>query len=199
MKCKLEVVTRLSEMGAVANESDHLGREPIHFALLQSVEMAELLLREEGVTLDGRDKFGRHALHFAVQSRRLDVVKFVLHERPRFLNEPDIHGWTPLLWALRSPSPICVQMTEDQLKDILELLINQGASKFVKGTGTKNEFWTPVKLASYSGLDVLEIVRPSPEELNRCDDEFKDLWYEECERHGTHRLTAYCDICLAVE
>ncbi|KAL6692898.1 ankyrin repeat-containing domain protein [Trichoderma pleuroticola] len=200
MNCKLEVVTRLLEMGAVANESDHLGREPIHFALLQSVDMAELLLREEGVTLDGRDKIGRHALHFAVQSRRLDVIKFVLHERPQFVNEPDIHGWTPLLWALRSLSPICVRMSvsEDQLKDILELLINGGASKFVKGKGANNEFWTPVKLASYHGLDVLEMVRPSPEELKRCDDEFKDLWYEECDRHGTDRPTAYCDLCLAV-
>ncbi|KAK4069687.1 uncharacterized protein Triagg1_6817 [Trichoderma aggressivum f. europaeum] len=197
MKCKPEVVTRLLEMGAVANDSDHLGREPIHFALLQSVEMAELLLREKGVTLDGKDKIGRHALHFAVQSRRLDVVKFVLRERPQFLNEPDIHGWTPLLWALRSLSPICVPMSEDQLKDILELLINQGASKFVKGKGAHDEFWTPVKLASYSGLDVLDILRPSPEELKRCDDESKDLWYEECDRRGTYRRTAYCDVCLA--
>ncbi|ETS03744.1 ankyrin [Trichoderma reesei RUT C-30] len=194
------IVSRLLKMGVDANDVDHLGREPIHFALLQSVETAQLLLREEGVTLDGEDRLGRHALHFAVQSQRSDIVEFILRERPHLVNKPDIHGWTPLLWALRAPPTFCSSTTPDQLKQMLTLLLNSGASKFVKGDGADGEVWTPARLASYRGLseDVLELVTPDEGELGQRQEFDRDIWTEACGRQGQFQATVYCHMCLAV-
>lgn len=200
LKCQPSIVSRLLKMGVDANDVDHLGREPIHFALLQSVETAQLLLREEGVTLDGEDRLGRHALHFAVQSQRSDIVEFILRERPHLVNKPDIHGWTPLLWALRAPPTFCSSTTPDQLKQMLTLLLNSGASKFVKGDGADGEVWTPARLASYRGLseDVLELVTPDEGELGQRQEFDRDIWTEACGRQGQFQATVYCHMCLAV-
>ncbi|KAH0499664.1 hypothetical protein TgHK011_006841 [Trichoderma gracile] len=192
MKCQPNIVKRLLKMGVAANDVDHLGREPIHFALLQSVETAQLLLREEGVTLDGEDTLGRHALHFAVQSQRLEIVEFILRERPLLVNKPDIHGWTPLLWALRAPPTFRGSATLGQLKQVLTLLLNSGAGKFVKGDGADGEVWTPARLASYRDLsaDVLELVTPNEGELGQCQDLDRDIWAEACGRQGRFQSTA---------
>ncbi|KAL6895353.1 ankyrin repeat-containing domain protein [Trichoderma longibrachiatum] len=198
MNSQPAIAARLLKMGVVANDLDHLGRQPIHHALLQSVEMAQLLLREEGVTLDGEDRLGRHALHFAVQSRRPEIVEFVLQKRPFLVNKPDIHGWTPLLWAIRPPPMFCEPRTDDQLKTVLALLLANGARKLVRGDGADGEVWTPVRLASYCNLkaDVLDLVTPSADELRELHEDDGDLWTETCNRQG--KLSdIYCDICLA--
>ncbi|OTA01672.1 hypothetical protein A9Z42_0020010 [Trichoderma parareesei] len=189
MKCEPAIATRLLEMGVVADNCDHLGRQPIHHALLQSVEMAQLLLREEGVTLDGEDKLGRHALHFAVQSRRPEVVEFVLRKRPFLVNKPDIHGWTPLLWAIRPPPLFSNRTTDDQLNEVLKLLLAHGARKLVRGDGADGEVWTPVRLASYCNLDadVLDLVTPSQDELGELQQDDGDQWTEACNRQGYGR------------
>ncbi|KAL6859564.1 ankyrin [Trichoderma novae-zelandiae] len=198
MKCQPAIVTRLLKMGVAANDVDHLGRQPIHFALLQSVEMAQLLLREKGVTLDGEDILGRHALHFAAQSQRLEVVEFVLRERPLLVNKPDIHGWTPLLWAIRPPPPFLA--AHDRLKDVLKLLLDGGASKFVKGIGADGEVWTPVRFASYGNMsaDVQQLVTPSENELGQRHENDGDIWAAACDRQGKLNTGTWCDICLVV-
>ncbi|KAL7815642.1 ankyrin repeat-containing domain protein [Trichoderma gracile] len=192
MKCQPSIVARLLKMGVTANDVDHLGREPIQLALLQSLETAQLLLREEGVTLDGEDALGRHALHFAVQSQRLDIVEFILRERPLLVDKPDIQSWTPLLWALRAPPTFRGSATLGQLKQVLTLLLNSGASKFVKGDGADGEVWTPARLASYRDLsaDVLELVTPNEGELGQCQDLDRDIWVEACGRQGRFQSTA---------
>ena len=79
-----EIMRLLLGHGAVLDVKDHVDRTPLHFALFRTREHVELLL-DKGADLDAVDVLDRNALHLAVLSGRLDLVRFVLSERPGFV------------------------------------------------------------------------------------------------------------------
>lgn len=79
-----EIMRLLLGHGAVLDVKDHVDRTPLHFALFRTREHVELLL-DKGANLDAVDVLDRNALHLAVLSGRLDLVRFVLSERPGFV------------------------------------------------------------------------------------------------------------------
>ncbi len=79
-----ETMRLLLDHGAVVDTKDHVDRTPLHFALYRTREHVDLLLGK-GLSLDAVDILGRNALHMAVLSGRLDLVRFVLSERPGFV------------------------------------------------------------------------------------------------------------------
>ncbi len=79
-----ETMRLLLGHGAVVDAKDHADRTPLYFALYRTREHVDLLL-EKGASLDAVDVLDRNALHLAVLSGRLDLVRFVLSERPGFL------------------------------------------------------------------------------------------------------------------
>ena len=84
----MEIMKLLINSGVDVNGEDRLGRRPIHFALYQTLVKVEYL-RGKGADLFAKDVMQRNALHFAVASGRLDIVKYVLKEKPELVNEGD--------------------------------------------------------------------------------------------------------------
>ena len=202
LACEPATVAALFARGAAANDVDHTGRRPVHMALLRrSLDMVQLLLEKPGVSLDAEDEMKRHALHFAVQSGVVGVVEYVLGERPELVNRGDMHDWTPLLWALRMGTPWSSKGDERQVKTIVQLLVDRGASIFVQGKGD-DEVWTPVRLATYYRWDddVVAAVTPGGDNWSLLPEGTdKEFWTTPCGRCGiASTLGAYCDLCLDV-
>ena len=103
------------------------------------------LLRHNGADLDVRGVYGRNPLHAAAFSGNFEMVRILIECDRADINARDRIGWTPLLWASRSP----------HFKDgsVLRLLLEHGADK-----NLQNQIgWTPLHLASFNGA--LEVVR----------------------------------------
>lgn len=77
----MEIIKALIARGVDANEQDIIGRRPIHFSLYRTVELVRYL-REQRAELFEEDSLQRNVLHFAVASGRLDLVQYVLKEKP---------------------------------------------------------------------------------------------------------------------
>ncbi|KAI0393159.1 ankyrin repeat-containing domain protein [Xylariaceae sp. FL0594] len=130
---------------AYVNVSDDTGRTPLHMALYRTREHVELLL-EHGADLGAVYVIQRNALHYGVLSGQLDIVKLVLDKLPGLVNEPDDHGLTPLLWALRLTDRWGARRS--QMRDIIKELIDRGAHRLVRGVGVIRT-WTPMQVADY--------------------------------------------------
>ncbi|TGJ87163.1 hypothetical protein E0Z10_g1616 [Xylaria hypoxylon] len=195
----VEIVRMLiKQYHANVNAKDNTGRTPLHIALYRTREHVELLL-EHGAKLDAVDIINRNALHFAVLSGRLDVVKLVLDKQPNFVNQKDAHGWTPLLWALRVTGKWGTQTSEMQA--IVQELLGCGAHRLVRGEGI-DRTWTPMKIAKYYRVseDVMELLAPIPEDFEKMGDEYQD-W--DWRSGGGKRAifgndSGWCDHCLLV-
>jgi len=73
--------------------------------------------------VDARDRYGQTALHYAVQSRRLDFLNILLYERKADPSIQDCEGNTPLSLAcdLHAENACCIQDDSLQLSLILQL------------------------------------------------------------------------------
>lgn len=92
------VVKWLIDRGADTNVEDMVGRRPIHFALYRTLDHVKCLLDPVNKTeLFVTDLLQRNALHFAVVSGRLEVVKYILDQKPYLAKEKDCDDWTPTL------------------------------------------------------------------------------------------------------
>lgn len=192
-----DTVRLLLRHGADAHAKDHIGRTPLHFALYRTLEIVKQLVEEYNASLDDVDVMERHALHFAVVSGRLDVVRYVLEKRPHLADKPDVHGWTPLLWALR----ICGRWRThvDERKEIVEeLLVKHKVRRLVKGEGA-NRTWTPMMLAKFYGLseEVMQLVTPTDEEMETEEGESWN-WKEVGTKKAVETTISFCDACLLV-
>jgi ankyrin repeat protein len=134
------IVKRLVELKVDINEEDILGRRPIHFALYKELELVEYLC-VNGADIFDLDLMERNALHFAVASGRLDVVKYTLDVNPDFVHAADCDGLTPIFWAVRE----CLYWDTEtnQRGAIIEELIARGASITIQTQGLDRQ-WTPL-------------------------------------------------------
>ncbi|KAI1380595.1 ankyrin repeat-containing domain protein [Hypoxylon crocopeplum] len=194
LNCSVDIMQLMLDSGAVSdvNTPDVMGRTPIHFALYRSQEKVELL-RGRGAELFEKDKMGRGPLHFAVLSGCLSLVRYVLEEGKDLdlVNERDIDGWTPLLWAMRHCAKWQTEKSfEFQRLDIIKELLSRGAELQVLGSGL-DRTWSALKLSKFCGLS----------------DEIIQLLESEGDWDSTSRTTRegqaidekwFCDACLAV-
>jgi ankyrin repeat protein len=187
----------LIEHGATVNVKDYIGRTPLHFALYRTLQHVKLLCDEHGASLGEVDIMKRHALHFAVLSGRLNLVQYVLGKKPELADKADVHGWTPLLWALR----VCGRWGTEtsERKEIIEELLKYKARRLVRGEGL-DRTWTPMMLAKYYSLsdDIVEVVRPLAEELKTEEGKSWDWMSGGSKRGPKYSDGAYCDGCLLV-
>ncbi|KAK0666432.1 ankyrin repeat-containing domain protein [Cercophora samala] len=193
----LKDVEALVARGAEINAEDRMGRRPLHFAAFRPVGFLQYLV-EKGADLNTQDLMQRNMLHFGALGGRLEVVKYVLNYNHQLLNEPDIDGWTPLLWAVRkvgSPSQRSTEQTE-----IVKELLQQGASKLVQGEGLDRR-WTAFSLARYHNLgeEVENLVKPNATELELSDEEAKNFWVAtfKNETGVARRISGDCNACLS--
>ncbi|KAG9229800.1 hypothetical protein BJ875DRAFT_521942 [Amylocarpus encephaloides] len=217
LTCTPETLGMLIRRGADVTVQDHMGRTALHLALYRTRAHVELFLaardgQAEDAGLDSVDVMGRHALHFAVLSGRPDLVRFVCDKRPSLVDRPDGDNWTPLLWALRPTGNWRVEggregagegeseWGESERADILQELVDRGASRLVLGRGLERT-WTPMKLVKYYRLspEVAKVVGPTAEDLETEKGQSWD-WRAGGGRRGqVYRYKgSYCDACLLV-
>ena len=190
----VDIIKSLLVSGADVNCPDVFDRRPIHHATFRTVDHMSLLL-SSGADIHARDKLGRTALHTAVASGRVDVVQKVLSLTNGLINEPDVDGWTPLLWATR-PCREWGGITSNQA-EILKLLISRGANLWVKGKGVDQE-WSALKLAKYHSASPEIIALLTPDIKKRVkEDGDEETWDPQLHRSRKARSqNGYCDACL---
>lgn len=103
---------------------------PAQLVSFRTIEHVELFDTEEYRSLfSKRDALGRTALHYAVVSGRLDVVKRIYELSGQEVDQKYNDGWTSLMWAVR----ICGNWSTStyQQADIIQFLKDQGADLWV--------------------------------------------------------------------
>ena len=198
----IEIVKALVALGVNVNNQDRVGRAPIQFALYCALELVHYL-QEQGADLSQKDVLKRNALHFAVASGRLEIVRYVLKQKPNLVNEPDCDGCTPLFWAVRK----CWGWgtVTGQRGAIIDELKARGARLTLRVQGAER-WWSPYELARYYDLDeeVVQLVKPDKESLEDLSTEDKRLWQyiigkaPEHFRKGKPEEGSFCNMCLMV-
>eukprot|EP00656_Telonema_subtile_P019973 TRINITY_DN2115_c0_g1_i2.p1 TRINITY_DN2115_c0_g1~~TRINITY_DN2115_c0_g1_i2.p1 ORF type:complete len:640 (+),score=192.42 TRINITY_DN2115_c0_g1_i2:1-1920(+) len=98
-------------------------RTALHWAAEKNdPEVARLLLQAEADP-NCKDKFGETALHRAVRTQSIDVVRMLLHSD---LNAKDPNGKTALYWA-KNPVDDTEKETTTRMATLIELLEHAGA------------------------------------------------------------------------
>jgi ankyrin repeat protein len=181
---------------------DALGRNPAHMASLRTLAHVELL-RDSPALFSQKDILGRNALHYAVGSGRLDVVKRVLDFPGIIADEQDTDNWTPLMWAAR-----CHQNSQSLPEDggneyyeIMKFLIEtHHANRSITSKPSRGRTWSPLKLARYHGAseEIQTILNPrngtqTPEGDGKTRS--KDMAHKTRTARAVHR---HCAICLFV-
>lgn len=198
----INVVDLLIGRGADVSLRDKIGRWPVQFALYRSVEFVKRLCNrgpdQSSAQLLVKDAMQRNALHFAVVSGRLDLVRYVITQQKGLAKEKDCDGWTPLFWAARKCYKWDTQTSERA--QIIQELLNDGADIMSMAEGV-NRTWTPYTLARYHGLedDVIALLRPTEDQIS--NSKHRMFWQESISARAKvakYDDGAYCDICLMV-
>lgn len=141
-----EMVKLLLEKGAKVDVADSQGRVAMHYAAVQSLEHF-LPIISAGADIEVKDKMERSVLHWAALGGKIDVIERVLYLSRSLADQPDVDGWTPLLWAARQSGTEQNKGTVSAQKQIINFLIGQGADPCVVGKTLGGREWTTVKVA----------------------------------------------------
>ncbi|KAI9793748.1 MAG: hypothetical protein M1833_000694 [Piccolia ochrophora] len=147
------ILRQALDQGVQTDVPDEMGRTAIHLAASQSLEHFHPILNA-GADVEMKDNMGRTILHWAVLSGLLEVVERVVPLLGDEVDQTDVNGWTPLLWAARGQSRLD-QPTESNRQaatEIVRFLLDRGADARVVGRGINRE-WTPTTVAKYHGAD----------------------------------------------
>ncbi|KAI1390787.1 ankyrin repeat-containing domain protein [Hypoxylon trugodes] len=200
------VIKQLLGSGTSAQQPDPLGRLPIHFAAANGLENFLAVIEAHKGNWMVPDCAGKNVLHWAAQFGHVETVKAILEylgpsteERRRYINLPDIDGWTPLCWATRPPGNGLVINLKSEPRayaETVQCLLEEGADpsvEFYMNTKDGVETYTPVKMA--------QLCDAGDEMINLLSDRTKDKPHIEVQlpdgspRHY-RRSFIYCDICL---
>lgn len=192
-----DTIRFLLDKGAEASTEDIMQWNPAQLVSLRTTEHMNIFDIEEYRSLfSKRDALGRTALHYAVVSGRLDLVKRVYELSGKEANQKDNDGWTPLMWAVR----FCVRWSTstDQRADIIQFLKDEGADLWARGEGLLGRGWSPLKVARYYGVppDIIEMLVPDIKERSINNGEERETYF-----HQTNlgiEAPGYCDGCLMV-
>lgn len=182
------------ELGARADVKDTHGRSPVHLAAHGGIGNLRAIL-EDGGDPEALDGMQRTPVHYAAFGARAQALDFLLSSLgSKYVDVPDIDGWTPLCWAA-----FCVrdgmEITEscDQLKTI-RVLLERGADRFIVAAGPLRS-WTPIKIARYCGASdvVIELLRAGIDGQDPVTPETEDYTSRKA-RDGE----GACDVCNSV-
>lgn len=96
-----EIIRLLLQRGATVNVADAMSRTPIHISCVGgSLNFQEIYKAGGNHNLRAKDRLERTVFHWAAQHGSPDILEDLIAELgTELINEPDIDGWTPLLWA----------------------------------------------------------------------------------------------------
>ncbi|UKZ82250.1 hypothetical protein TrVFT333_010035 [Trichoderma virens FT-333] len=131
----------------LSNDAGHL---PIHLATIGRSDCFQHLFNL-GCDIHATDKTGRNLLHWAAQNGNTEAVSLILSQPDVDIDAADNDGWTALCWAARDKRAIKFNSFHRAAQvEIIELLLQKGASKFVRVHGDRNEMWKPLDIAIFS-------------------------------------------------
>ncbi|RDW77997.1 hypothetical protein BP5796_05849 [Coleophoma crateriformis] len=190
--CSTDTVKHLISKGAITDVKDNLGRRPLHFASMRTLDHIKLL-NPSVEDFAATDITGRTPLHYAAVSGQVDLVKYILDTSNCNVDERDFDQWTPLLWAARkSKEP---GWTEAGQAEVINLLLSRGADLWARGNGIHGH-WSPLKIARYHAVQdtVLGFLKPTEEQrLNHKGEPWDERFHLSEKREPVLRL---CDFCL---
>ncbi|GKZ25114.1 ankyrin-2 [Aspergillus brasiliensis] len=151
-----EVIEYLLAAGAEVDCKDSIGRSPVHLVCYRGLEHYQLLHPRDDA-LVAPDSTHRTALHYAVMSGDLDLVRQVVESHKRHPDHKDSYqqlvdndGWTPLHWAARCVSPMRQGKTD--MRPVIQYLLDEGYDRTAKAK-VRNQEWTALDIAIYQGAD----------------------------------------------
>ena len=197
-----EVVRTMLEKGTSIDVKDEMGRMAVHFAAARSMENFQAILGS-GADVEVADKMGRTALHWASVSGMVHVVNCIVSLSSGLVNQGDLDGWTPLLWAARGSNTTQRKVSSSEQKEVIKLLLDRGADPCVRSRGLDRE-WSPVKVARYHGADstVVQLLEEKAEE--KANEKLETTKADSTSDEQVHtsrkadQKTACCDCCFAV-
>lgn len=132
-----EIISLLLQRGATTNVKDAMGRTPIHLSSLHgALNFQEIYKAGGNQIVQDKDKLQRTIFHWAAQHRLPDVLEDLIAELGTgLINEPDIDGWTPLMWACRpgrATGSYDDEMEQLQAR-VFRVLLANGARRDVTG------------------------------------------------------------------
>ncbi|KAJ5520197.1 ankyrin repeat-containing domain protein [Penicillium fimorum] len=190
-----EVIKLVLTQEAEVDSKDSVGRTPAHLVCYQGLEHYRIL-NPSASQLVARDLTQRTALHYAVMSEDLKLLKQVLdshkcHPEHRDTYRQLVDGdlWTPLHWAARNTRS--VQGEKKNMVSVIKYLLEEGYDLTAKGKAMNQE-WTALEVAIYHGADeeiqaLLTPVKPrEPLILTQ---------WRPGKRHGG---VSFCNVCFVV-
>lgn len=190
----------LDQKGATVDVRDDMGRMPIHFAALHSLDNFQAIL-DRGGDIGAKDKVGRTALHWAAHgglSRVVEKIISLLSDKTA-ISDPDIDGWTPLCWAVRTSTTglleSCTSETR-QYEPVIKLLLEHGAGQTVEATFRDGKR-TPLDIARLSGCST-EILRLLGDAGVGPGDAKREREAEEKTQQRERRTKVLCSGCQSV-
>lgn len=100
----------------LVNLKDKYDQTPLFFAISGGLNYVEMLMdkMDPKFFLD-KSIFGRTILHVAVQSRKNEIVQYLIKRVPKLVDITDIEDQTPLHWGV-------IRLDEDTLKLLIETM-----------------------------------------------------------------------------
>ncbi|KAL4880131.1 ankyrin repeat-containing domain protein [Aspergillus karnatakaensis] len=151
-----EVIEFLIRQNADITGKDSLDRNAAHLVCYRSLGHYQTLNPSDDA-LVARDRTNRTALHYAVMSCDLELVKTVLashkkhpEHRQNYIDLVDDDGWSPLHWAARTPH--VWHGGTGYIAGVIMYLIEEGYDLTAKGKAMNQE-WTPLDIAIYHSID----------------------------------------------
>ena len=187
-----DVVRMMLEKGVSIDVKNGMGMMAVHFAARRGEQIFRTIL-ECGADGEVSDKLGRTALHWASVGGMLHVANHILSDSKSLVNQGDVNGWTPLLWAARGTASASTQ------EKVLKLLLDSGANPCIKAK-ILDEDWSAVKVARYHGQNrrVIKLLQRKAKEILEATNG-EDTWNEK--DHASRKADkkdATCHCCCLV-
>lgn len=154
-----ETIGLLLQRGATVNVVDVFGRAPIHVSCVGgTLNFQEIYKAGGNHNLREKDNLGRTVFHWAAQHGVPDALETLVAELGTdLINEPDVDGWTPLMWAcwpgrLKGAGSWEGGGSEQRQVRVFRILIGNGARPDV--TGKIGDFvWSLRDVAMFNKIE----------------------------------------------
>lgn len=157
--------------GVDVNQADSDGKSPLLWAAYGGhASCVNALMQHSHINGAHVCKDEKNAIHYACENGKHEALKCLLKQRCPGIDEPDVNGWTPLMWAIQNSSEcielllatdqVEVERSDKQGKTALSLAVQWGHSVDVvrallyygaNPKTTDNDGQTPLDVAMKQG------------------------------------------------